>query len=331
MTISLSVVRLISASILLMVSPLFAQDGTDRMTKLHEGFISRYDEINATANKSKETLQAGYLGALARLQEQLQKTGKIEAVLPLLDEISAAKSGVDPLPALPASANRDLKLLRDKYSASRHALETKRAKEVVAIVEKMEDALKTQEAELTKAGKFDAALAAKRMRDSLAQDQGIASAKELTAADTAKSNVEGWRSLLEEEMEVKTKNYRPTCIVSKIQPEDNPLAPFVEMLLKLKEKPERILMSHAPSMVEFRLTKHATQARGKIILAGAGGGVQFKIHTADKCVFEQSIENEAKTLSFEIQFPPTKVLRLEVDPLGSLKDDWSAWLAPEIR
>lgn len=331
MTISLSMVRLISASILLMVSPLFAQDGTDRMTKLHEGFISRYDEINATANKSKETLQAGYLGALARLQEQLQKTGKIEAVLPLLDEISAAKSGVDPLPALPASANRDLKLLRDKYSASRHAVETKRAKEVVAIVEKMEDALKTQEAELTKAGKFDAALAAKRMRDSLAQDQGIASAKELTAADTAKSNVEGWRSLLEEEMEVKTKNRRQTCVLSKIRPEDNPLGPFVEILKQLKEKPERILMSHAPAMVEFRLAKHATQVHGKIMLANGGGSVRFKIHVGNKCVFEKSIEGEVKTLPFEAQFEPAKLLQLEVDGIDSIDGDWSAWLAPEIR
>jgi hypothetical protein len=132
-------------------------------------------------------------------------------------------------------------------------------------------------------------------------------------------------------MEVTKKgNYDP-CILSEIRPTTKVLNAFTTHLEGLRDKPETILMSIPPAVLDFKLPQHVTQIRGKLMLAHQSGSVHFKIHAGKNLIFDQIIANEAKNQSFDIKFEPTKQLRLEADPMGSETHDWAAWLNPEVR
>jgi hypothetical protein len=221
--------------------------------------------------------------------------------------------------------------MRAKHAEARAKILKSHAETVTSLADKMTAALKAQESELTKAGKIDDALAAKHMRESLEKDEGVAAASDFLAAASSKSSKTAWRSLLKEPMQVTQKGAWDICVLSEIQPQHKILTPFAVNLKALRETPDRILMSHAPGVVEFKTNQHATQIKGEAYLANPGGSVRFTIHADRKLVFEKSIEGEAKSIPFDVTFEQAKTLTLSIDPLGSETHDWGVWLAPEIR
>jgi hypothetical protein len=149
----------------------------DALEDLHKSFMSRYDAANTLRDEQIKKLDASYLAALERMQDKAKSTGNLDSVVPILDEIQAVKTAADPFPELPANATSELKQMRGKHTESGSKILKTHAETITGLFGKMDQALKSQEVELTKAGKIDAALAAKHMRESLAQDQGITAAR----------------------------------------------------------------------------------------------------------------------------------------------------------
>ena len=151
------------------------------LEELQKSFIARYDEANAKRDDQLKKLEAGYLGALERYLGKVQKGGRLEAVVPVRDEIESIRTGADPLPSLPDNAAYEFKQLRRKYVDARDAAIGEHAETLVELAGKMDAALEDQEAALTKAGRIDDALAAKRMRETLSADAGIKAARDRTS------------------------------------------------------------------------------------------------------------------------------------------------------
>ncbi len=151
----------------------------NQLTRLHENFMERYDEINRQLAEAETSLADGYLKALNRLREKIQTSGIIEKVLPVRDEITAIQNRVSPLPELPAAAPTELKQLRETYQKSLNAARKKHAAALVPLADKMIQLVNAESETLTKAGKLDEALVARHMAKTLEEDARILDARAL--------------------------------------------------------------------------------------------------------------------------------------------------------
>lgn len=168
---------LILAATFALTAPRAAAQSLDSLQK---GFMEKYDALNQERDEKLDKLTTSYAAALKRLLQDLQKTGNLDAVLPARDELTAIESGKDELPTLAPTSPPPLRSHRAKFLEARTTIHADHARALVALADRMNSLLATQEADLTKAGKLDDALAAKRMRETLANDPGIRQARELT-------------------------------------------------------------------------------------------------------------------------------------------------------
>lgn len=305
--------------------------GDESIDRLQESYLTRLDVLDTDLDLKQQKLSSSYIAALERLKPELQKSGKIAHVLPVIKEIEAVSGFADTLPGLPPDADPELIKLREKYAAACIQAKLLHAREVAALTAKMENALEAKETEFTRAGRIDAALAAKNLRETTTKDPEVVAARERVAAEAAGRVPSDSRSLLREKSTVVSEGHRRIAVLSDVTPEHNPLAPFVTALNELREKPENILMVIPHAVVDYALEKHATSIRGKITLLNAAGSVRFLIYADGKEVFARTMRGEVKEESFEANFPATRKIRLEVDPIDNGDQDWAAWLNPEIR
>jgi hypothetical protein len=298
---------------------------------LQSNFETRCDFAAADRDLQLKKLDASYLAALDRQVEKIKATGKLDAVIPFIEEVKAVQAAKDPLPDLPAGASLELQQMRTKHAEARSKILKSHAEALASLADKMEAALKSRETEFTKAGKFDDALAAKKMRESLASNQDLALARGQLDAPKPTIKIGEWRSLLAEPMEITKKGIWDVGILANIEQESKGLEAFVKQLRSLPEKPGAILLSIPPAITEFKLASQVREAKGAIMLGHSSGSIHFKIYAGEKMVFEKIIQGEIREERFEVEFEPTKQIRLEVDPMGDPSFDWGAWLAPEIR
>jgi hypothetical protein len=186
---------------------------------LQSNFETRCDFAAADRDLQLKKLDASYLAALDRQVEKIKATGKLDAVIPYINEIQAVKNAARaaglapppppsgesqaqdparsdrPLPSdrntetpggnaatetpLPAGASLELQQMRAKHAEARAKILKSHAEALASLADKMVAALKSRETEFTKAGKFDDALAAKKMRETLEKDQTIGDARDL--------------------------------------------------------------------------------------------------------------------------------------------------------
>ena len=156
--------------------PLAAVRG-DTLAQLQKSFLERYDEANATRDAQLQKLEASYLAALNREIEKTKATGRLEAVIPFVDEVEEVERASGELPALKDNTPPELRQMRGKYSQARTAILKKHAESLISLADKMKSALEAQEAALTKAGKIEDALTAKHMREGLENDAGVRDAR----------------------------------------------------------------------------------------------------------------------------------------------------------
>ena len=146
---------------------------------LQQVFRAHRETANSQRDEQLGKLDTSYVGALERQLEKAKSTGKLETVIPFKDEIQAVKKNQTPLPQLTANAILELRNMRGKYLDGRDKILKDHAGIVVALTDKMEKELKSQEIALTKEGKLDAALAAKSMREELTGDAETIAARDL--------------------------------------------------------------------------------------------------------------------------------------------------------
>jgi hypothetical protein len=302
------------------------------LDELKINFQTRCDFAEADRDLQLKKLDASYLAALDRQVEKTKATGKLDAVMPLIGEVQAVKDGKDPLPELPEGASLELKQMRAKHAEARAKILKSHAEAVTSLADKMVAVLKAKEQELTKAGKFDEALTAKRMRESLEKDEEIVAAKRNANAKNSMAGSDiAWRPLSSESMTVLKRGLYDVCYLDKIGPETKVLDPFVTTLKEIQKKNENILIATPNCAMEFGSEKPMRQLRGSVLLAHGGGGVNFVVKIDGQPAYTKAIEREAKAVAFEINFEPTNTIRLEVDSMGDETHDWSAWIGLEAR
>lgn len=175
-----SVIRLIHLAtlFLLLVTPSSGRS----LDELQKQFMENYDTLNLERDERLKKLSGGYLQVLERLMNQAAEAGKLEAALPIRDEITTIEEGSWPLKDLPDGSPDSLKENRGKYVTAREKIVNDHARDLVELAGRMETLLKQEEIELTKAKKLDQAVAVKRMREVLLEDAGLQRARERMAS-----------------------------------------------------------------------------------------------------------------------------------------------------
>lgn len=98
---------------------------------------------------------------------------------------------------------------------------------------------------------------------------------------------------------------------------------------------DQFLFAHAPSHLRFTFEKPITEFRSVVGLIEGGrmGSVVFKIKTDGGTVFTSKLISHAwnHTEKVVLEFAPTKTLELITEPGENVYEDWSNWLAPEVK
>ena len=165
-------------SILLMIAILTLAAAAQTVDSLRQGFDQRCEQAANARDEQLGQLTTSYQAALTRLLEKIKSTGKLDAALPIHQELEALKQVTVELPPLPAAAT-DLKPLREKYLDSRQQILKTHATTLGSLADKMEAALRAREADFTKAGKIPDAVAARETREELERDPDVRSARDL--------------------------------------------------------------------------------------------------------------------------------------------------------
>lgn len=300
--------------------------------QLQQSFMARYDEANAERDKNLKRLEASYLGALERHMDKVRGSGELERVILIRDEIEVIEAGKDPLPALPEGTSRDLESMRSKYVDARSKVLKSHAEALLALSSKMEEALKIEESRLTKAGRIEDALAAKRMRETLASDAGVSAARDRLGGGNGSPGprLGEWLPLLGQKMDVDDQGKNPVGKLSEIAPEDRVF--WAQHFGDLDEADAAgILVSPSPCRIRFRCSQKVTKLRGKVALAVPNGEATVRIKAGDAKILEKRLFAEDRSDTFDLEFSADQTIEIEVDDNNHPGNDWIYWTNLEVR
>lgn len=299
----------------------------DEVEQLQSAFEKRHDAAKIQRNEQVAKLETGYLAALNRHLEKVKSSGKLEDVLSIRDEIETVKKGTDPLPALPATATYDFKQLRKTYTEARAAIEKSHTAAVSELASKVIESLKAKEVQLTKAGKFDQALAAKKLRESIEQDEELAAALPAGTPER-EGGADGWIPIKKAEMKILSESQYP---VKWIDAQYRPtLPPIVAKQVDAAGANENSLMTVAPASVQVNFKSFVTRFRCKVQLADEGDA-KLVISAGGKIVQSVDLVGAGKAKDIDLRIPQTRELVLSAEINGKQHGDWVIWMNPEAR
>jgi hypothetical protein len=314
-------------ALFLFAGPLAAAE--DEVEQLQTAFEKRHGEANAKRDEQLDKLEAGYQAALNRHIDKVKASGNLEDVLTLRDEVDAVREGVDPLPALPATATQEFKQLRKTFEEARAVIEKAHATTVTDLATKMSEALKTKEVQYTKAGRIDEALEARKMREALESDEGVGAARG-RLSDLAPAKAE-WSSLLGAEWEIEFSEswYVGDALGLKgkgIYPEESKA-----LMLKVPDGGFPHFIGVPKAKVVFKLPSKVTRFEAKVSMISFGDA-SLILHAGGKKVAEVRVDGQnAKEALLKAEFDATNRLTLEFDPQGTSAGDWIGIFSPKIR
>ncbi|MBK1827802.1 hypothetical protein [Haloferula rosea] len=315
-------------SLLISLMLILAVTASD-LGKLQDSFMTRYDAVNQERDAALEKLTASYLGALERHMQKVKAGGDLEQVLPVRDEINAVKQDAAALPELPHSVGRQLRSMRTKFSAARATIVQIHAKSLVDLADKMNAALAKEESELTKDGKIDEALSAKRMRETLSMDAGIAAARSSQKAEKAAMGRVEWINLVDGRI---TPMGRATYL-GRIGGEG-----YEKLHEKMRARFEEIddgegqlFVALAPVAFELNFPQPVSKLEAKGFAANRGGRAKFEVEARGVTVVSKEVDaDEDPTVRLDCEFEPTKRLLIRVDRIGKT-GIWTALLDGRVR
>jgi hypothetical protein len=276
--------------------------------------------------ETMEKLRTGYRGALERLQEKAQKSGKLEDVLPVRDEIQRLDEKVDPLPPLGATASTELKKLRETYDQSASRTAKAHAGEIVAMADKLIDLLDNESSQLTKAGKIDGALEVNTLREAYENDAGLQEARILLGptktmmAGKSISLLKAKRTIMEQGA------FWVGTIDGKVGA--GSYSPEIE---KLAPEGEEHLFLHPPSRTSFHFERPVSRLSSGLFVA-RDGSVTVRLFVGARKVAETRVEAAEKAMkSWDLKFKATDLIEIEVDPNGDLSNDLFYMVDPVVE
>ncbi len=315
----------ILAALFLFAGPLAAAE--DEVEQLQVAFEKRHGDANGKRDEQLAKLETGYLAALNRHIDKIKASGNLEDVLTVRDEVEAVKEGTDPLPALPATATQDFKQLRKTFEEARAGIEKAHSAALTDLATKMIEVLKAKEVQLTKAGKIDEALDAKKLRESIEENKEFGAVVPNQKAGK-EGGADGWISIKKAEMTVVSESQYP---VKWIDAEYRAtLHPAVAKHTNAAGVDENSLMMHAPATVKMTFKNYVTRFRCKALLAEEGDA-RFLISAGGKVVQSFELKGGGKTKDIDLRLPQTRELVLSVEINGIQHGDWGVWMNPEVR
>lgn len=166
----------------LMIAALFLGAGYSAAKTVDELKVSYEVRLLAIDKEHREGVQKlvqGYLGALGRTRETLQKSGRLDDVLEVVVEEKNVRKSSWPLPVLGSKVPKALVAVRKKYENARESIEKRRAEALLEVADKMTRLLESSVVELTKAGKLADAKEARDLIAALKNDGKILNARKL--------------------------------------------------------------------------------------------------------------------------------------------------------
>lgn len=304
------------------------------LAELQASYEQRGKEAKEECQIGLNRLRASYREALLRHLEKVKASGKLELVLPVSEEISAVEQREDGfLPALPEQVDEGLAKMRDAYETAGEKLRLKRSQALVELANTMDEALAKREADWIRAGDIEEAKQARAVRDGLAKDpELVAARKELGAAEeAAQPGLGGWVPLLSQKMEVVSKGHFAS--VGKLAEVIKDKDVEVQQMLagNIKAAAETVLLSEAPSVIQFRFAQRMSKMRGQVALAIPNGDATIRIKANDEKVFETRVNRQDMSEKFDLTFPMTKSIEIEVDMNGHPGNDFVYWTGLEVR
>lgn len=322
---SLNSSQRILAALLLFAGPLAAAE--DEVEQLQVAFEKRHGDANAKRDEQLAKLETGYLAALNRHIDKIKASGNLEDVLTVRDEVDAVKEGTDPLPALPATATQDFKQLRRTFEEARAGIEKAHSAALTDLATKMIEVLKAKEVQLTKAGKIDEALDAKKLRESIEENEEFGAVVP-TQKLGKEGGEDGWISIKKAEMTIVTESQLPVkWIDAELRAT---LPPVVAKQIDAAGADKNSLLALPPSTLKVTFKNYVTRFRCKALLADEGDA-RFVISAGGKVVQSFDLKGAGKTKEIDLRLPQTRELVLSVEINGIQHGDWAVWMNPEAR
>ncbi len=323
-----SLLALISLALL----PVAGGQDASRLEKLKQSFDSRRATSVEEHAKAVEKLRMSYRVALERLQDKAQKSGKLEDVLPVRDEIARIDKEEDPLPPLGATASADLKKLRDTYDQASAKAGKAHAEEVSGMADKMIELLEKESESATKAGRIDDALAIEKMIEALGVDQDLQEARALAGQEKkAEGGTSRAISLLKAKRTVLdggTSYWVGTIDGKEGQGNYDPAIPG---LVPPEDAGGQHFFLHPPSRVEFRFDRPVERFSTDAFVA-RNGDVICRLYIGNRKASEVKVSAADKARrSWEVKFKPTDTFVLEVDMNGTIVNDLFYLLSPVVE
>lgn len=327
-----AILRLLLALFPLALSPVAGGQDATKLEKLKQSFEARRASAVDEHAKAAEKLVMSYRVALERLQDKAQKSGKLEDVLPVRDEIARIDKEESPLPPLGPTASPELKKLRETYDQASAKAAKAHAEEIAAMADKMIDLLEKESETATKAGRIDDALAIEKMIEALGVDQGLQDARALAGAEKkAAGGASRAISLLKAKRTVLDggTSYWVGSIDGK-EGQGN-YDPAIPGLVPPEDAGGQHLFLHPPSRVEFRFDRPVERFSTDAFVA-RNGDVICRLYIGNRKASEVKVSAADKARrNWEVKFKPTDTFVLEVDMNGTIVNDLFYLLSPVVE
>ncbi len=149
------------------------------LEELEKSYEQKLSEVRLEKEKSLADLKESYLGALARIETNYQKAGRLDELMLTREEMKHLTDGKWPLPALPEKISLDVAAPRKIYLKKRIEIEQQAARKSTDTADKMLALLDKQSVDLTKEGNLEQALLARQIKTEIESNKELGSAREL--------------------------------------------------------------------------------------------------------------------------------------------------------
>lgn len=170
-----------SISILVIMVICVAQAAGITLEELKVAYQTQVLRVSEDKENSLDQLRKSYLKSLEKIKVDFQKAGRLQDVLLVQQEEESIGRKLWPLPALKSDAPMKLKRGRKLYDKAHLERSRNAARQYVSTASKMEAALEVQIVELTKAGKIEEAMDAKKLLQKTKLDPALKDAIDLIA------------------------------------------------------------------------------------------------------------------------------------------------------
>jgi hypothetical protein len=299
------------------------------LAELQDGFSERSKEMQAAKSERLEKLAESYVAALKREEAKAQRSGSLEEVLAIREEIKLMEAGGKDLPELPAAAGKTLGEMRATYGTAVKKVAMDHAVRLVEMAERMTKALKEMEIEMTRGGKIEEAKAVRGALDDLSNNERVNEARLLAMVATpAAAGDTTWRSLKDAKDKIIHRGTFPVgWLDSKLGAAADTLLPDMEKAAA--GKPAYVTVPAAT--VEFRMARPFRQLRFRAHLAAAGGDVEFQVAVKGKVIERFTLKGKPNGKDVECNFEATQVVEISAADNGSPNSDWAMWIDPQVR